>query len=329
MPRRARVEAWLNRRWYGRRPILVLLPLSWLYGAVVALRRALHRVGMLRSVRVGVPVIVVGNLVAGGSGKTPVTLAVAQHLRALGRTPGIVSRGYGARVPGVRVLHAEDSADAVGDEPALMAGRGVAPVAIGADRVAAARALLKAWPDIDVIVADDGLQHHRLARDLEIVVVDGRRGLGNGALLPAGPLREPKRRLQSVDVVLVHGGAFPGALPFRLVPRDARRLTGPESRSLASFRGTRVHAVAGIGDPRRLFDMLARSGIFVTPHPFPDHHRFEPHELEFGDGHPILMTEKDAVKCRLDAPADAWFVPVDAELPPAALERVAAVVRTE
>lgn len=327
MSRRTRIEAWLNRRWYGARPIWWLLPLAALFGAAAALRRGLYRIGVLRQADVGVPVVVVGNLTVGGSGKTPVTLAVAAALRAAGFTPGIVSRGYGARVPGVRVLRDGDSADAVGDEPALMAARGVAPVAIGADRVAAAKALCAARPDIDVLVSDDGLQHYRLARAVELVVVDGRRGLGNGALLPAGPLREPRSRLAHVDAVLCHGAPRDRMESFTLVPRPARRLDGSDERPLAAFRGTRVHAVAGIGDPRRFFDMLARLGVFVTPHPFPDHHRFRPQDLAFDDAHPVLMTEKDAVKCLSFTHERAWFVPVDADLPATVQERILARLR--
>lgn len=327
MSRRTRIEAWFNRRWYGRRPIWWLLPLAAAFGVLVALRRALYRVRILRAVDVGVPVVVVGNLTAGGSGKTPVTLAVAAGLRDAGFTPGIVSRGYRARVNGVRVLRPGDSADAVGDEPALMADRGIAPVAIGADRVAAARALRAARPEVDVIVSDDGLQHYRLKRAVEIVVVDGRRGLGNGALLPAGPLREPRRRLRRADAVLCNGGRADGMASFRLVPGPVRRLDGSGERPLAEFRGSRVHAVAGIGDPRRFFDMLARLGVFVTPHPFPDHHRYAPEEIRFDDEHPVLMTEKDAVKCFTFAHARAWYLPVDAELPPALHESIRARLR--
>lgn len=310
----ARIEAWLNRRWYGDRPARFLLPLAWLYGAAVALRRAAYRVGVVRSVRVGVPVVIVGNLTAGGSGKTPVVLALAQALREEGRAPGIVSRGYGARISGVRVIQPGDSADAVGDEPALMAERRIAPVAIGADRLEAARALLAAH-EIDVIISDDGLQHLRLARDVEIVVVDGARGFGNGALLPAGPLREPAARLADIDFVLVNGRDWEGYPAFRLVPGAVRKVADPvDTQPLHAFRGRRVHAVAGIGHPHRFFDMLARAGVFVVPHPMPDHHRFRRADITFGDDLPVLVTEKDAVKCVSIAHDGLWCVPVDAEL---------------
>lgn len=319
MSRRARLEAWLNRRWYSRRPIWWLLPLSWLFAAGAWLRRVLAR-----PARLGVPVVVVGNLNVGGSGKTPVVVAVCTALREAGYRPGVVSRGYGARVPGVRVLRDGDSADAVGDEPALIARRGDWPVAIGPDRVAAARALVAARPDVDVIVSDDGLQHYRLARAVEIVVVDGARGFGNGARLPAGPLREGCARLATVDAVLVHGaGAQVDGQRFRLVPGDAVALDdAAATRPLSAFRGQRVNAVAGIGDPKRFFNLLARRGIFVNPRPFPDHHRFTRAELDFGDGLPVLMTEKDAVKCASFAGADRWYVPVAAELPADVLGRI-------
>ena len=326
MSRRARLEAWLNRRWYGRRPIWWLLPLAGLYALATWLRRVLTR-----RVRVGVPVVVVGNLTAGGSGKTPVVIALCEALAAAGHRPGVVSRGYGARVPGIRVLRDGDSADAVGDEPALIARRGGWPVAIGADRVRTARALLEARPDIDVIVSDDGLQHYRLARAAEIVVVDGARGFGNGARIPAGPMREGPGRLARADAVLVHGKDIGiDAQKFRLVPGDAVALDGSgATRPLASFRGQRVNAVAGIGDPRRFFNQLARLGIFVNPRLFPDHHRYARHELEFGDGLPVLMTEKDAVKCAAFAAPDRWFVPIAAELPDAVIAAVRRRLTTE
>ncbi len=325
MERRARLEAWLNRRWYGRRPIWWLLPLSALYLVVATARRWLTP---RRSV--GVPVVVVGNLTAGGSGKTPVVLALASALRDRGFSPGIVSRGYGARVPGIRVLRDGDSADAVGDEPALMAQRGIAPVAIGADRVKAARALLAARPEVDVVISDDGLQHYRLARAVEVIVVDGARTFGNGALIPAGPLRELPSRLKRADVVLVNDADTRAHTPYRIVAGDAVPLSGVSSRRpLATFRGSRVHAVAGIGDPRRFFNMLVRLGIFVNPHPFPDHHRYRAGDLEFDPPLPILMTEKDAVKCSAFAGPDRWFVPIRAELPVAVLDLVQQRLMTE
>ncbi len=325
MERRARLEAWLNRRWYGRRPIWWLLPLSALYLFVATARRILTP-----RASIGVPVVVVGNLTAGGSGKTPVVLALAGALRDRGFTPGIVSRGYGARVPGIRVLRDGDSADAVGDEPALMAQRGIAPVAIGADRVRAARTLLAARPEVDVVISDDGLQHYRLARAVEVVVVDGVRAFGNGALIPAGPLRERTSRLRRTDVVLVNGADTREHTPYRVSAGDAVPLSGTSPRRpLATFRGSRVHAVAGIGDPRRFFNMLARLGIFVIPHPFPDHHRYRAGDLDFDPPLPILMTEKDAVKCSAFAGPDRWFVPIRAELPVAVVDLIQQRLMTE
>lgn len=327
--RKAELEVWLNRRWYAGNlpPPWWLLPLSWLFGFVAALRRGAYGIGILRRKRVGVPVVVVGNINIGGSGKTPVVIAVVEALRAAGWRPGVVSRGYGARVPGVRVLREGDSADAVGDEPGLMRERGI-PVAIGADRVRAATGLIYTHK-VDVIVADDGLQHYRLARACEVVVIDGRRRFGNGALLPAGPLREPVSRLSSVDVVLTSGPPVAGEFGFRLISDTCVRLSDGESRPLSSFRGVRVHAVAGIGDPRRFFDMLARQGVYVTPHPFPDHHRFRAEELQFNDGLPVLLTEKDAVKCRGMVSDETWMVTVRAHLDPAAVARIIRCIHKE
>lgn len=327
--RKAELEAWLNRRWYAGNlpPPWWLVPLSWLFGIVAALRRSAYRIGILRRRRVGAPVVVVGNINVGGSGKTPVVIAVVEALRAAGYRPGVVSRGYGARVPGVRVLREGDSADAVGDEPGLMRERGI-PVAIGADRVRAATSLIYTHK-VDVVVADDGLQHYRLARACEVAVIDGRRRFGNGALLPAGPLREPVSRLATVDVVLTSGPPVAGEFSFRLEPSDCVRLSDGEVRPLAAFRGRRVHAVAGIGDPRRFFDMLARQGVYVTPHPYPDHHRFRGNELDFDDQLPVLLTEKDAVKCRGMEPQDTWMVRVAAKIDPAAIAHIIACIEKD
>ncbi|MDO1527414.1 tetraacyldisaccharide 4'-kinase [Fulvimonas sp. R45] len=288
-------------------------PLAALYGVVVRLRRAGYRHGWLRSERLPAPVIVVGNLTAGGAGKTPLTLALVEALRARGRHPGVVSRGYGGRQRGPRLLgDAPDPAD-VGDEPCLIRAAGV-PVAVGHDRPAAARLLLDAG--CDVVVADDGLQHYRLARDVEICVIDGARRFGNGRLLPRGPLREPLDRLHTVDFRVCNGGdPAAGEVPMRLKGGRAVSLVDDRERPLADFAGRRVHAVAGIGHPRRFFESLRALGVDVVEHAFPDHHAYAPADLDFGDGLPVLMTAKDAVKCRAFARDGWWSVPVRAVLP--------------
>jgi tetraacyldisaccharide 4'-kinase len=282
---------------------------------VVAVRRSLYRHGWLRAVRMPCPVIVVGNLTAGGTGKTPLTLALIDALRQRGYRPGVVSRGYGGSQRGPLLLGDAPNPAEVGDEPALIRATGV-PVAIGRDRPAAAQLLLQAG--CDVLIADDGLQHYRLARDVEICVIDGQRRFGNAKLLPAGPLREPLRRLNDVDFRVCHGGyAKADEIPMHLHGDTVRAVLDGHEQPLGSFAGIRVHAVAAIGHPQRFFTSLATQGIEATAHPFPDHHAFTPSDLAFADGRPVLMTEKDAVKCRGFARTDWWSVPVKAQLPAA------------
>ncbi len=306
------------RHWYHRGLLAWLLwPASVLFGILATLRRLLYRLRVLRSRHPGIPVIVVGNLTAGGTGKTPLVIWIAEHLKKKGWTPGIVSRGYGAKGGNKRTSPraatiADDAAE-VGDEPILISRRSGCPVWVGGDRLAVIAALRSAHPDVDLVLLDDGLQHYRLRRDLEIAVVDAR-ALGNGFLLPAGPLREPAWRLRSVDAVVSHGSALKG-YGMRLKGEELHRMTdAAERRPVSAFAGKKVHAIAGIGDPNRFFLHLAKHGVKVTPHPFPDHHRFEAAELEFGDDAPVLMTEKDAVKLRSVAQPNWWVLPVSAEL---------------
>ncbi|MBE1161279.1 tetraacyldisaccharide 4'-kinase [Dyella acidiphila] len=306
----------LQRGWYGEGHLpWWCYPLAALYGAVVSIRRNLYRMGWRRSVRLPCPVIVVGNITVGGAGKTPLTLALVDALRERGYRPGVVSRGYGGTQRGPLLLGDAPNPAEVGDEPALIRAAGVA-VAIGRDRPAAARLLLDAG--CNVIIADDGLQHYRLARDIEICVIDGERRFGNRRGLPAGPLREPLSRLSAVDFRVCNGGdAQTGEVPMRLRGGSVRALIDGHAQPVGNFSGARVHAVAAIGHPQRFFASLAAQGIEVIPHPFADHHAFVPADLAFGDGLPVLMTEKDAVKCRAFAHANWWSVPVQAELPPA------------
>src|SRR5687767_2574275 len=264
----------------------------------------------------GIPVIVVGNLSVGGTGKTPLVIWIAEWLKSKGWSPAIVSRGYGARVDAPRAATVAADAAEVGDEPILLARRSGCPVWIGPDRVQVAAALRAQHPDVNVLVLDDGLQHYRMRRDVEIAVVDIR-GFGNGFLLPAGPLREPRARLRSVDAVVSHASTVRG-YAMELQGEVAHRMTDARERQpLKSFAGQKVHAVAGIGDPNRFFIHLGKAGIKVTPHPFPDHHRFSPRDLEFGDAAPVMLTEKDAVKLRSVARPNWWVLPVSAKLDPA------------
>ncbi len=308
--------------WYGpTHPLaLLLLPLSWLYCAVVRLRQMAYRRGWLTCHRLPVPVIVVGNLTVGGTGKTPLVLRLAALLRERGWTPGILTRGYGggaAQWP-QRVQIDSDPA-LIGDEPLLLARRSGCMVVAGPDRVAAGRLALGVG--CDILLTDDGLQHWRLARDLEILLVDGERGFGNGHCLPAGPLREPASRLTRVDLVLYHGGSG-HEHAMRLVPGAAVNLAHPDlTRPLADFRGERVQAVAGIGNPGRFFALLREAGLDIEPHPYPDHHRFSASDLARWSDAPVLMTEKDAVKCASFGGDRHWFLPVEAVLNDRFLER--------
>lgn len=301
---------WLEDRWPSR----VLWPLAACFSGAVRLRAAAYRNGWRRRYRVGVPVIVVGNLFVGGTGKTPMVIWLVERLSAYGYRAGVISRGYGGDIGGPpRFVEAHDDPARVGDEPVLIAARTRAPVAVGVDRVAAAQRLVREG-GCEVVVSDDGLQHYRLERDAEVAVFDAVRGVGNGRCFPAGPLREPLSRLQRVDLVLGNGGSFDhGGYAFRLVPGRLTALGGGSSAIAPRPSGTRVRAIAGIAHPERFFRLLQMLGYCVVPQPFPDHHAFRRKDLEYADALPIIMTEKDAVKCRRIAGSGSWYLPVTAE----------------
>jgi tetraacyldisaccharide 4'-kinase len=315
------------RHWYRLSPVSVLLyPLSLVFRVAVALRRLLFLLGVLPSRRVPVPVVVVGNLTVGGTGKTPLVLALARALRQRGRRPGILSRGYGGTSASPHEVVAGEDPGRSGDEPLLLAERSGCPVWVGADRVAAGRALCAAHPDCDVILCDDGLQHYRLHRDFEIAVEDDR-GRGNGLLLPAGPLREPVDR--RVDARVMNGGGLePGAFAMRLAVSGLYRVgVASEPLDRSELSGKRLHAVAGIGNPPRFFATLTGLGLTFSAHPFPDHHAFLPEDLRFADCDLVLMTEKDAVKCRRFGRRDLVAVRVEAEVDPALTELILGRIR--
>lgn len=319
---------WIHRIWYERSSARWLLsPLSAFFWLLVSLRRWLYRHSVFKQQTIDVPVIVVGNISAGGTGKTPTTAWLAQRLRDRGLKPGIVSRGYGrAHSDGPVQVNVDSDPAIAGDEPILLAVRAECPVIVDADRVRAARML--AADGVDVVIADDGLQHYRMFRDYEICVIDGARGLGNRWMLPAGPLREPASRLYDVDQVLVNGRlAQPveslseveqNAIKFDLVAVEACRLNGSLIRQLAAFNGSTVHAVAAIGNPARFFELLRREGIEVIEHAYQDHASLTPADLDFGDEFDILMTEKDAVKFDKRCPDRFWYVPVELKMDPTA-----------
>lgn len=292
---------------------LLLFPLSLMFAAVAALRRLGYRLGLLRTQRFPVPVLVVGNITVGGTGKTPLVIWLAAYLRRHGWRPGIVSRGYGGNAQHwPQQVRADSDPSSVGDEAVMLAALTGCPMCVGPDRPAAVQALL-AHTDVNIVISDDGMQHYALARDLEIAVIDGDKRLGNGFLLPAGPLREPKSRLDRVDLVIVNGEGGEGEFSMKLFQPSVNSLSGDSDMALARFSGRTVHAIAGIGNPQRFFQLLERHGIDIKPHPFPDHHLFQSEDLQFDDDLPILMTEKDAVKCRRLSCRDCWVVHVDAQ----------------
>jgi len=311
--------------WYAPNPVKwVLWPLSGLYRLAVEIRLLCFRLGLKPVTTLPVPVIVVGNLSVGGTGKTPVVIWLAAELQARGYRVGIVSRGYGGKSEEwpQRVEASSDPA-LVGDEPVLLARATRCPVVVDPDRVAGAQALLAAEA-VDVLLSDDGLQHYALDRTMEIAVVDGERALGNGFCLPAGPLREPRSRMDRVDAVVVNGGSWGHAGVFRAAPVAQRvyQATGSAQKQLSEFANTPVHAVAGIGNPQRFFDLLEDADIDVMPHPLPDHAELTIAELTFEDADPVLITEKDLVKCQSFAHDNVWCVPIKLQFEPADGERL-------
>ncbi len=297
---------------------IALLPLSGLFAVLTWLRRAGYRSGLLRKVRAAVPVVVVGNLSVGGTGKTPVVIWLARSLQAAGYTPGVISRGYGGTGQ-LSAVNGDSSPQLTGDEPVLIANLARCPVWVGRDRAAAAARLLARNPDVDVLISDDGLQHYRLERDCELAVISARQRFGNGLLLPAGPLRESRKRLRSVDAVIVNGDGMPqmppNSFPMRLEGREFYNLVNAQKRASArDFDGIRLHAVAGIGDPERFFSHLRGLGLSFEAHAFPDHHAFSPTDLAFANCDAVLMTQKDAIKCAAIARENWWALPVEAHI---------------
>ena len=322
-------DSFPERHWYRLSALsLALWPASLIYRLLTALRRLAYRSGILAAVSLPVPVIVVGNIVAGGTGKTPLVLSLASVLQRNGRRPGIVSRGYGGSARTPMAVEAVSQVGVVGDEPLLLARGSGCPVWIGRDRVNAARGLLAAHPECDVLILDDGLQHYRLARDIEIAVEDAR-GAGNGLLLPAGPLRESRSR--QVDAWVVNAAPTGNHDPvFRMDLRGDRfRCLKPPPAGMpaSALTGRKLHALAGIGNPQRFFDHLARLGLATVNHAFPDHHAYAPGDLDFVDCEALLMTEKDAVKCEAFAREHWYALQVEAELAPAFFDFILAKLK--
>ena len=314
---------YLEKCWHQTSVLsFALTPVSMVYGFAVWLRRNLFRLGFLRVRRWNVPVVVIGNLTVGGAGKTPLVIATVKALRNIGFCPGVVSRGYRRQSQRSARATVDSDPDEVGDEPALIARLAGVPVAVDSNRPRAVDILLNDT-SVDVIVSDDGLQHLRMGRSVEIAVIDDKRRFGNGRLLPAGPLREPKSRLDSVDIVVRNGGiASSEEFSMRLTLASARNLTSNEERPLSDFSGSSVTALAGIADPDNFFGQLRECGIDVTGMPFPDHHRYSMSELEPLRGITVLMTAKDAVKCRRVGDSHWWEVGQAIDIEPAFIEQL-------
>lgn len=306
-------HGWLNRRWYGSPGILLLLwPLEILFRLLIIQRRFFYSIGLFSSWRAPVPVIVVGNVVVGGVGKTPLVIALVEYLKSQGYRPGVVSRGYGGKPQlGLQTVSADSLASEVGDEPLLIASRTGCPCVVGSNRANAVRKLL-AESVCDLVISDDGLQHYSLERDLELVVVDKHRQYGNGHCLPVGPLREPLSRLSSVDFIISNGGSEYHSI--KIVPAQwINLLTGEQLDKLPASAGGRTdHAVCGIGNPQGFYSTLSDLGLDYQIHSFADHHLFHLEDFDFARGGRLLMTEKDAVKCRDFATGNMWYLSVDA-----------------
>jgi len=306
----------IEKIWYGTSLWqYVLLPLSGLFCLLAILKRLTYRFGLVKPQQVSVPIIVIGNISVGGTGKTPLVTWMVDHLRSLGYKPAIVSRGYGGNATKwPQQVRKDSDPRMVGDETVLLARRCDCPVSAAPRRIAAARALLQ-HTDCDIIISDDGMQHYDMHRELEIAVVDGVRRFGNGYCLPAGPLREPIGRLDSVDMVVVNGIASRNEFSMKLKGERISRIDKSYiAQPLNALAGCKVHAVAGIGNPKRFFDQLRVAGLEVIEHPMPDHHPFEERDIQFDDELPVIMTEKDAVKCQHFVDERHWVLPVNAEL---------------
>lgn len=308
----------LTHYWYKKNLnlfFLFLLPFSFLFKIIVLCRRMLYRLKLLKTTRLPVPVIVVGNITVGGTGKTPLVIWLANFLIENGYQPGIVSRGVGGRKHyQPRWVSSRDDPHVVGDEALLLVNGSACPVVIGIDRVAAAKHLLRESA-CNVIISDDGLQHYRLERDVEIIMVDGKRRFGNQRLLPAGPLREPVARLKEADVLVINQGDAKDTCVMSIEPSCFVSLMSGQKQSCATWKGKGVHAVAGIGHPQQFFALLTQLGLDVQMHVFPDHHHYKKNDLSFADDLPVVMTEKDAVKCHRFAQQHYWFLKVSVKMP--------------
>ena len=302
--------------WYENHPLsLLLIPFSWLFCLVSLLRRQAYSSGFLHRNKLTVPVIIVGNISVGGTGKTPLVIWLVKFLKKQGLKPGVISRGYGGQSEEwPQNVDSDSNPLLVGDEAVVIAKNTDCPVVVAPNRFEAGKLLLD-QNDCDIIVSDDGLQHYSLHRDFEICVIDGERRHGNGRCLPAGPLRERQSRLKSVDVIVCNGVEVPGEFYMAFEASQIKQVNGSESRSFREFRAKNLHAVAGTGNPGRFFETLRKLDLNIIEHPFEDHYNFKATDFEFGDNAEVIMTEKDAVKCRDFANNNHWYLPIEATLP--------------
>lgn len=308
----------IEKFWYHGRPLVIFWPLTWIFRALIAIRKQCYEWRLLPSHPLPVPVVVVGNITVGGNGKTPLVIKLVESLQKKGYRPGIVLRGYGGQCRQPTLVSAPMDAQCYGDEAVLLATRTNVPVVVAKRRFDGAQKLLQERA-VDVIVTDDGLQHYALRRDIEIIVIDESRQFGNGFLLPLGPLREPPQRLKEADFVILHGPSKEAHMQLTL--QLPWQLSTGKKASFADFEGRRVHAVAGIGTPCRFFNHLREKKLDIQPHAFADHHAFKPTDFPWPLDEPILMTEKDAVKCAPFAQENMWVVPVNAEVNQAFLDK--------
>jgi tetraacyldisaccharide 4'-kinase len=320
------VSNWLQKQWYKKslHPLLwVFIPLSLLYVFFVKIRKAYYQSNRISKASFPIPIVVVGNLTVGGTGKTPLVIHIVKVLKQYGLRPGVVSRGYGGSHSKTSQeplwVYANSDPKQVGDEPLLLAKRVFCPIVIAANRIKAVQSLLDSG-QVDVVISDDGLQHEKLKRDIEIIVIDGKKRLGNGWCLPVGPLREPSQRLEEVDFIVCNDPIqFDNDQEYDMVLRPRTLSSGLEpsqQNSINFFQGQTVHAIAGIGFPERFFDLLTKHDLKVIPHPFPDHYPFQQKDIEFNDDLPILLTEKDAVKCSGLMSHKHWVLSVDSAVNP-------------
>lgn len=319
-------EVWYKDHFIGT----WLMPLSFIFTDVVKFRRWLYKKGYKTVEKLPVPVIIVGNITVGGTGKTPLVIYLVEQLKAAGFTPAVISRGYGGQsATWPARVNADSDAALIGDEPLLIAQQTGCPVAVGPVRADSARLLLEN-ASIDVIISDDGLQHYALYRDIEIAVIDGLRRFGNNFCLPSGPLREPQERIQEVDFVICNGGeAEENEILMQLDGVYAVNMQTQERKPLVEFRDMQCHAIAGIGNPQSFFDLLEKQGVACQAHPFPDHYAYTEKDIRFNTAQAILMTEKDAVKCRSFSSAQHWYVPVKATVESGFMEKLIALLRTK